>query len=55
MLAHKCPECDGPRSCCSCPPANEEADTPVCKDKGGQVGMNGECLLCTAETGEVCR
>lgn len=24
MLAYKCPECDGPRSCCSCPRPNED-------------------------------
>ena len=28
---------------------------PVCKNKGGQVGMNGECLACTAEAGEICK
>lgn len=55
MLSFKCPECDGPRSCCSCPRVDEDADKPVCKNKGGLVGANGECLLCTAEAGEVCR
>jgi hypothetical protein len=26
-----------------------------CKDKGGEVGACGECLLCTAEAGVACR
>lgn len=35
--------------------AQREIDAPVHKDAGGQIGMNGECLACTAEAGEACR
>ena len=35
--------------------AQREIDAPVHKDAGGQIGMNGECLACTAEQGEACR
>lgn len=27
----------------------------ICKDAGGMVGMNGDCLACPAITGEACR
>jgi hypothetical protein len=29
--------------------------TDACKNKGGYVGAAGECLVCDAEAGVVCR
>lgn len=61
---YKCagPVPDHARGCyedlCSCPEgqkARREETLIGCKNKGHQVGMNGECLSCTAEAGEVCR
>jgi hypothetical protein len=44
------------RECAGGPcPYCREGEKPLCKDKGGQIGMLGECLYCTAEAGETCK
>lgn len=50
----ECQNCNRDGHACICPVVKDE-EGPRCKDLGGQVWMNGECLLCTAEAGESCR
>lgn len=50
----ECPNCNRAGWGCICH-VYEDEDCPICKDKGGPVGANGECLCCTAEAGELCK
>lgn len=50
----ECQNCNRSGWACLCPSVNDD-DEPICKDKGGAIGMNGECLYCTVEQGEACK